>query len=158
MSAIKSSSWKIIFSIVLLLIFFSCDNKQEKSSVPKNPNEITFISVSHIGGKLGNYKIVKATKDSISLEQGVTSSKKHQYWSSPIQSKDWQYLASVLNVKTLDSIKSSPSTIDGIDETFQIRTPKRAHIYVNSYYDTIHYKQLQKLKKRIEEILPKEYQ
>jgi hypothetical protein len=35
----------------------------------KNPNEITLISVSHIGGTLGEYRIIKATKDSVFAEK-----------------------------------------------------------------------------------------
>ncbi|MBT2623088.1 MULTISPECIES: hypothetical protein [Chryseobacterium] len=160
MSAIGKSVLKIIFSMLLLLTFFFCNKKEEKKAAPKNPNEITFISVSNIGGDLGDYRIIKATKDSISLEMGSTAKKTHKYWGSSNNLKNWQYLISTINVKTLNKIKSSPSaqSVDGIDETFQIRTPKNAHVYVNSFHDTVHYKQLQMLKSRIEEILPKEYQ
>ncbi|MBK1897866.1 hypothetical protein [Chryseobacterium paridis] len=160
MSAIRNFGLKIPFSMFLLLAFFSCHKKQEKVSVPKNPNEITFISVSNIGGILGNYRIIKISKDSISLEQGVTAKKTHKYWSSSISKEKWKQLVSAIDVKTLNAIKSSPSaqSVDGVDETFQIRTPKRSHVYVNSYQDTIHYGQLQTLKNRIEETLPKEYQ
>ncbi|ASW76027.1 hypothetical protein IQ37_08520 [Chryseobacterium piperi] len=159
MSAINNFGLKTIFSPFLLLIFLSCHKKQEKAPVIKNSNEITFISVSNIGGNLGNYRIIKITKDSISLEQGMTAKKTHQYWGSEITRKNWQQLTSTIDVKTLNKIKSSPSaqSVDGIDETFQIRTPRKSHVYVNSYHDTIHYQQLQKLKNRIQEILPKEY-
>lgn len=160
MPAVKNFVLKIIFSTLLLLAFFSCTHQEEKAPVPKNPKEITFISVSNIGGDLGDYRIIKVTKDSISLEQGSTAKKIHKYWGSSINAKNWQRLTSAIDVKTLNVIKSSPSaqSVDGIDETFQIRTPKSSHVYVNSYHDTIHYKQLQMLKNRIEEILPKEYQ
>ncbi|ASK30509.1 hypothetical protein CEY12_10490 [Chryseobacterium sp. T16E-39] len=159
MSAIKNFVLKSTFSMFLLLIF-SCSNKEQTSSAPKDPNEITFISVSNIGGDLGEYRMIKITKDSISLEQGSTAKKTHKYWGSPLDIKNWKLLVSTIDVKTLNEIKSSPSaqSVDGIDETFQIRTPKKAHVYVNSYHDTIHYPQLQMLKDKIEEILPKEYQ
>lgn len=160
MSAVKNFVLKITFSMLLLLTCFSCNKKEEKNPVPKNPNEITFISVSNIGGDLGEYRIIKITKDSISLEQGSTANKTYKYWGAATNQKSWQQLTSTIDPKTLNKIKSSPSaqSVDGIDETFLIRTPKNAHVYVNSFHDTVYYKQLQMLKDRIEEMLPKEYQ
>ncbi|MDQ1805517.1 hypothetical protein RAH57_16070 [Chryseobacterium sp. CKR4-1] len=160
MSAVRNLVLRILFSMFLLLTFFSCSQKEKKAPVPQNPNEITFISVSNIGGILGDYRIIKVTKDSISLEKGTTAKKTHQYWSSSMHANKWKHLVSSLDIRTLNSIKSSPSaqSVDGVDETFQIRAPKKAHVYVNAYQDTIHYSQLQTLKNRIEEILPKEYQ
>jgi hypothetical protein len=156
MSAIKNTGLKLFFPTLLLLIFFSCNQKTETTS---QPNEITFISYSDIGGELGNYKIIKATKDSIHLEKGATDIKAHKEWKSAITPEIWHRLVSCIDVKTLDKIKSSPSqqSVDGIDETFQIRTPKKYHAYVNSYVDTVHYKQLQNLKDQLQNILPKEY-
>lgn len=151
----------MIFSAFLLLIFFSCEKKEETEKVSlKKPNEITSISLSNIGGSLGNYRIIKVTKDSIHLEQGITASKIHKEWNSVIQPSIWKQLISSINIKDLDYIKSSPSiqSVDGIDETFQIRTPKKSHVYVNAYQDTIHYKQFQKFKAQLEKIIPKEYQ
>ncbi|MBB4806315.1 hypothetical protein HNP38_001587 [Chryseobacterium defluvii] len=152
---------KIFFSAFLLLTFFSCTEKaSSEKPVPENSDEITFISLSQIGGHLGNYRIIKATKDSIYLEKGSTSSKTHKEWSSTIKPAIWKQLVSSVNVKDLDHILSSLSiqSADGVDETFQIRTPKKGHVYVNAYYDTIRYKQLQALKDQLEAIIPKEYQ
>lgn len=159
MSAIKYFSLKIFSLTVLLLIFFSCDDKKTEKISSTNPNEIISISYSDIGGELGNYKIVKVTKDSIHLETGVTNNKTHKEWKSAIKPQVWEKLTSTIDVKTLDKIKSSPSkqSVDGFDETFQIRTPKKYHAYVNSYVDTVYYKQLQKLKDQIQAILPTEY-
>lgn len=158
MSAIKKQGLKIFFPMLLLLIF-SCNKKIEKVSA-KNPNDITFISLSNVGGSLGNYRIIRITRDSITLEQGIAARKTHREWNSAITSKTWKKLISSINVKTLDEIKSSPSkqSVDGIDETFQIKTPKKFHVYVNSYVDTIHYKQFENFKVQLEKILPKEYQ
>ncbi|MEY8759927.1 hypothetical protein [Chryseobacterium tongliaoense] len=160
MSAIKKLSLKIFFSTVLLLTFFSCLKKENTTTAVKNPDEISFISLSDIGGSLGNYRIIRITKDSIHSEQGSSAGKIHHRWDSAITPETWQNIASTIDPETLDKIKSSPSKqpVDGIDETFQIRTPKKSHVYVNSYIDTIHYKQFQKLKIQIEKILPKEYQ
>ncbi|MFC3755805.1 hypothetical protein ACFONJ_07495 [Chryseobacterium tructae] len=156
----KNTRLKILFSIFLLSAFFSCDNKKSEKPVTKgNPNEITFIGISNIGGNQGYYRIIKITKDSIAAEKGTTSNKAHKTWASGINSDTWKQLTSSIKVKDLDHIKSSPSqqSVDRIDETFQIRTPKKAHIYVNSFVDTIHYKQFQQLKEQLDKILPKEY-
>lgn len=159
MSAIKYLSLKIFFLTVLLLIFFSCDSKKTENISSTNPNEIISINYSDIGGQLGNYKIVKVTKDSIHLEKGITNNKIHKEWKSAITPQIWEKLTSTLDVKTLDKIKSSPSkqSVDGFDETFQIRTVKKYHAYVNSYADTVYYKQLQKLKDQIQILLPTDY-
>ena len=159
MSAVKYFSLKIFSLTVLLLIFFSCDTKKTDNISSTNPNEIISINYSDIGGELGNYKIVKITKDSIHLEAGVTNNKTHKEWKSAITAQVWKKLTSTIDVKTLDDIKSSPSkqSVDGFDETFQIRTAKKYHAYVNSYVDTVHYKQLQKLKDQIQALLPTEY-
>ncbi|GAA5096328.1 hypothetical protein GCM10023210_29930 [Chryseobacterium ginsengisoli] len=159
MSAIKYLSLKIFFLTVLLLIFFSCDSKKTENISSTNPNEIISIKYSDIGGQLGNYKIVKVTKDSIHLEEGITNNKIHKEWKSAITPQIWGKLTSTLDVKTLDKIKSSPSkqSVDGFDETFQIKTAKKYHAYVNSYADTVYYKQLQKLKDQIQILLPTDY-
>lgn len=151
---------KLIFPIFLLSAFFSCDSKKTtQPAVSKNSNEITLIRLSHIGGTMGEYRIIKATKDSVFAEKGTTANKTHQEWSSAINTDTWKQLISSINVKDLDKIKSSPSqqSVDGIDETFQIRTPKKSHIYVNSFADPEHYRQLQQLKEQLDNILPKEY-
>lgn len=160
MPAMKNKSLKLLFSIFLLPAFFSCDRKKEQTPADhKTPNEITFISLSNIGGDQGDYKIIKVTKDSIHAEQGITARQIHKEWDSVISAHTWEYLISSINMKDLDVIQSSPSkqSVDGIDETFQIRTPKKSHIYVNSYADTVHYKQLKQFKEQLSIIIPKEY-
>lgn len=161
MPAIKNNHLKLLFSLFLLPAFFSCDKeKKQISASPQNPNEITFISLSNIGGEQGDYKIIKVTKDSIHAEQGVADLQTHKEWNSAITAQNWKNMTTSIKVKDLDEIQSSPSkqSIDGIDETFQIRTPKKSHIYVNSYADTIHYKQLKQFKEQLNLLLPTEYQ
>ncbi|WP_160136226.1 hypothetical protein [Chryseobacterium sp. c4a] len=160
MPTTKNIHLKILFSIFLLSAFFSCDHKKsDQPTTSKNPHEITFIGMSNIGGSNGYYRIIKVTKDSITAEKGTTSNKVHKTWASGINPDTWKQLTSSIKVKDLDYIKSSPSqqSVDRMDEAFQIRTPKKAHIYVNSFVDTIHYKQFQQLKEQLDKILPKEY-
>ncbi|KAA0130458.1 hypothetical protein FY557_01660 [Chryseobacterium sp. SN22] len=158
MSAIKYPGLKIFSILILLLIFISC-NRKESGSANKDPNEIILISYSEIGGPLGNYSIIKVTEDSIHAEQGVTKSKTHKEWKSALSPQTWRRLISNIDVKALDRIKSSPSqqSVDGFDETFQIRTSKKYHAYVNAFVDTAHYGQLKKLKDQMRALLPTEY-
>lgn len=158
MPTTKNVYLKLIFLIFLLSAFFSCDSKQSKQP-ESSKNEITLIRLSHIGGTMGEYRIIKVTKDSIFAEKGATVNKIHQEWASAISPDTWKRLTSSLNIKDLDKIKSSPSqqSVDGIDETFQIRTSKKAHFYVNSFADPEHYKQLQQIKEQLDKILPQEY-
>ncbi|BAP33203.1 uncharacterized protein CHSO_4166 [Chryseobacterium sp. StRB126] len=158
MPTTKNVYLKLIFPIFLLSAFFSCDSKKSKQPAA-SPNEIIFIRLSHIGGTMGEYRIIKVTKDSVFAEKGATAHKTHQEWASSINMDTWKQLISPINIKDLDKIKSSPSqqSVDGIDETFQIRTPKKAHFYVNSFADPAHYKQLQQFKEQLDNILPKEY-
>lgn len=158
MSAIFKYSLKTLFSTFLLLTFFSCSQKEKKNLT--TPDTIKFISLSYIGGKTGNYRIIKITKDSVLAERGITATKDHQQKSISLHPKTWERLISFIDVKSLDKIESSASiqSLDGIDETFQIKTQKKSYIYVNSYNDTIHYRQLRRFKDQLEKILPKEYQ
>ncbi|WP_326980887.1 hypothetical protein VUJ46_11245 [Chryseobacterium sp. MYb264] len=160
MSAIKNLRLKIFFPTFLLLIFFSCEQKKEiPVKAAATSNEITFVGFSKVGGKGGNYRTIKITKDSIQLEQGSTVTKKHKQWASSVTPDHWKLLTSSFDLTTLDHIKSSESVQaqDGIDETFRIKTTKKSHVYVNSYHDSIHYKQFEKFKSQLDKILPKEY-
>lgn len=160
MPAINHIGKKVIAPLLLLLASFSCtDNKKDSASSGK-PHEIISISYSDIGGEAGDYKIIRITRDSVHAEAGITRTKAHHEWKSAISPKTWQSLTSALNANTLDRIKSSPSkqSVDGYDETFQIRTAEKYHAYVNAYADTVYYRQLQRLKDRIRIIIPPEYQ
>ncbi|MCX8531708.1 hypothetical protein [Chryseobacterium luquanense] len=150
---------KILFSMFLLLIFFSCSEKTADKNSDSKTEEITFIGLSEIGGQSGYYRVVKITKDSIHFETGETSTKKHKEWHSAIKPEKWRNITSSFKVKNLDSVESSPSIqpIDGIDESFQIKTNKKSHVYVNAQND-IHYRQFADFKQQILKILPKEYQ
>lgn len=161
MPTTKNIHLKILFPIFLLSAFFSCDRqKSGKPAINGNPHEITFIGLSNIGGTQGYYRIIKVSRDSITAEKGATSNKTHKTWASAISTHTWKQLTSCVRVEDLDHIKSSPSqqSVDRMDEAFQIRTAKKAHIYVNSFVDTVHYKQFQQLKEQLDKILPKEYQ
>lgn len=150
---------KIFFSMFLLLIFFACSEKPTDKNSGSKTEEILLIGWSEIGGESGYYKVIKVNKDSIHLETGETSTKKHKEWHSAIQPQIWKNISSSFKIKNLDRIESSPSIqpIDGIDESFQIKTNKKSHVYVNAQND-IHYRQFADFKQQVLKVLPKEYQ
>lgn len=160
MSAIKINGLKIFFSIFLLLTLFSCNKENsEQNSLSAKPEEITFIGLSNVGGQQGYYRIIKITKDSIHLETGTNEGKKNKNWNQSITPKTWKKLTSWFKIKDLSFVESSPSiqNIDGIDESFQIKTTKKSHVFVNAYND-VHYQQFENFKNQLNTILPQELQ
>lgn len=158
MSTVKTNDWRAFLSVFLLLIFFSCSEKSSKKKPsPRDPEEITFISLSHVGGELGNYSSYKITQDSIHFEGGMTANQKHNEWHRAITPQIWKNLISSIKIKDLGLIESSPSIqpIDGIDETFQMKTTKKSHVFVNAYGD-VHYRQFEELKIKLENLTPKQ--
>ncbi|WP_407401171.1 hypothetical protein [Chryseobacterium sp.] len=158
MSAIKTSILKGLFLMFLLLTFFSCSKEEKTTSKAdqKGPETITFIGMSTVGGRLGNYNIIKITQDSIHVEKGNSNPKNHKELHQALQPKDWQKLTSSFLIEDLNHIKSSESiqAIDGMDETFQIKTSRKSHVYVNTYNDSIHYPQFEKFKMNLNKIIP----
>ena len=158
MSAIKTSILKGLFSMFLLLTFSSCSKEEKTVSKAdhKGPEIITYIGMSKVGGKLGNYNIIKITKDSIHIVRGNSNPKNHKEIHQELQPEDWQKFTSSFLIKDLNHIKSSESiqAIDGMDETFQTKTSKKGHFYVNTYNDTLHYPQFEKFKMNLNKIIP----
>lgn len=160
MPAVQRSDLKFFLSTVLLLVFFSCSKKSdsEKSGSRKN-EEILYIGVSNVGGQLGNYRTIKINQDSLHIEQGLSSSNQHKEKHIALKPETWKKLCGVFNLKTLDRIKSSTSIqpINGIDESFQIKTTKKSHVYVNAYEDP-NYIQFENFKTELAKIIPPEFQ
>ncbi len=157
MSAVKTHDLKALLSMFLLLTIFSCSEKSSKNKPsPRDPEKINFISLSNVGGELGNYSSYKITRDSIHFEGGMTANQKHYEWQKAITPQIWKNLISSIKIKDLGLIESSPSIqpIDGIDETFQIKTTKKSHVFVNAYSDT-HYRQFEEFKIKLENLTPK---
>lgn len=150
---------KIFFSMFLLLVIFSCSEKTTNRSSDSRNEEITFIGLSDAGGQLGYYRVIKVSKDSIHFESGQTANNKHEEWHSVIKPETWKKLVSCFKIKNLNSIESSPSiqAIDGIDESFQIKTSKKSHVYVNAHSD-IYYNQFSCFKQELLKIIPQKYQ
>ena len=155
-SAVKTIGLRIIFSMFFLLMFFSCDKSKVENT---GPEKIDFITLSHVGGALGNYTIIKVTQDSVHFEDGNTANKKHKEWSKAIDQKVWENLISSIKLKDLNIIESSSSIqkFDGIDEIFQIKTSKKSYLFVNTYND-VHYKQFKEFKIKLENLVPKQTQ
>ena len=158
-SAVKSTVTKIFGAAVLLLISYACVQKNASADLKNSAEEIVSLKYSNIGGMQGSYRIFTATEDSIKFENGLSVNKTHKEWRAKMSVENWKKLTSALDLKTLGKIKSSPSMqpVDGIDETFQVKTNKKTQVFVNAYNDSSNYRQLQNLKTAFENMLPKEY-
>lgn len=159
MSTVKTASLRLFFSTFLLLIFFCCSEKTTKDKSSSGAEEILFIGLSDVGGGLGSYRNIKITKDSIHLEKGMTANQKHSEWHRAITPQIWKNLTSSFKINDLSLIESSPSIqhLDGMDETFRIKTTKNSHVFVNAYSDR-HYRQFEEFKTKLGGIIPKKYQ
>lgn len=160
MSTVKTHVLRPLFSMFLLLIFFSCSQKTNDDKIlSTGVEEITFIGFSNVGGEAGNYSNVRITKDSIHFEEGTTANRKHSEWHKAITPVVWKNLVSSFKIKDLSIVESSPSIqhLDGIDETFQIKTSKKSHVFVNAYSD-VRYRQFEEFKIKLKNILPKQNQ
>lgn len=158
MLTVKTNDLRTIRSLFLLFIILSCGEKSiENKSSSRDPEEITYVELSNVGGQLGNYSSFKITKDSIHFEGGTTTNQKHTEWHKAITPHTWGNLISSIKIKDLSLIESSPSIqpIDGMDETFQIKTTKKSHVFVNAYND-VHYRQFEEFKIKLENLSPKQ--
>lgn len=157
MSTAKTNGLRTILSVFLLLTFFCCTEKRSENTLSaRDREEIVFIGLSNVGGELGNYSSIRVNKDSIHFEGGMTANKKHQEWHKAITPQIWKNLISSIRIKDLNLIESSPSIqpIDGIDETFQVKTTKKSHVFVNAHSDR-HYRQFEEFKIKLNNLLPK---
>ena len=157
MSTVKTNGLSIFLATFLLLLCFCCTDKTtENKSSKKDPEEITFIALSNVGGQSGSYSNFKITKESIHFEGGTTANQKHKEWNVPIDEQIWNNLISSIKIKDLGLIESSPSIqpIDGMDETFQIKTTKKSHVFVNAYSD-VRYRQFEEFKIKLEKLAAK---
>jgi hypothetical protein len=157
-SAVRNNMAKIFGAVFLLLVFFSC--MQKNNSVTKtSEEEILSLTYSSVGGMQGYYRTFTATKDSIKFENGQSVNNLHKEWGAKMPAESWKKLTSTIDLKTVGKILSSPSKqpVDGIDETFQVKTNKKTQVFVNSFDAKTNYSQLQNLKTEFEKMLPKEY-
>ncbi|WP_294279690.1 hypothetical protein [uncultured Chryseobacterium sp.] len=157
MSAIQPTRMNF-FPIVVLLMFFSCHKEPEKPG-PASSGEISQIILSYVGGNRGSYMIIKVSQDSIHVEKGNTTDKSHTENNKAISEATWKQLIKPIDIRTLNKIRSSPSqqSVDRTDETFQVKTRNKVHVYVNAYTDTLHYRQLEHFKIQLEKILPTDH-
>ena len=157
MSAIKNAGLKMFFPVFLLLIF-SCKDSSKKV---KNTGfeTIEYVVYSQVGGKDGSYKTVKVTQDSIILNKGKTAFNVHKTWKTKLSEKQKKSIFNQLKVNQLAFIRSSASKQfkKEIDETFQVKTTKTSHVFVNAFNDEENYKQLKNFKTELDKLIPKEY-
>lgn len=157
MSAIKNAGLKIFFPVFLLLIFSCTDSSKEVKNT--DFETIEYVVYSQVGGKDGSYKTVKVTQDSIILNKGKTALNLHKTWEAKLSKQQKNSIFNQLKVNQLAFIRSSESKQfkKEIDETFQVKTTKTSHVFVNAFNDEENYKQLKNFKTELEKLIPKEY-
>jgi len=147
-----------MFFPVFLLLIFSCKDSSKKV---KNTGfeTIEYVVYSQVGGKDGSYKTVKVTQDSIILNKGETALNLHKTWKAKLSKQQKNSIFNQLKVNQLAFIRSSESKQfkKEIDETFQVKTTKTSHVFVNAFNDEENYKQLKNFKTELEKLIPKEY-
>lgn len=159
MSAVKISGLKIFFPVFLLLIF-SCSEIKNKEKKKSGEDKIEYVIFSVVGGHGGYYKTIKVTQDSVFLVTGNTVSNVHKSWKKHLPELKRQEILGQLKIHQFMFIKSSESRqpVDGVDETFQIKTKDSSYVFVNAYNDEENYPQLKNFKTKLSTILPKQYQ
>lgn len=118
-------------------------------------SEIKSISFVHTFGRGGSTSIT-ATKDSlVSVARGGRT-QEFPTISKKMNAKDWQNLVSGINISTLDRTQSGEKRgyYDGPDQIFRIITAKKEYEIYNVPQEFEGYKQLEKLKTELENLLP----
>ncbi|WP_312077268.1 hypothetical protein [Chryseobacterium sp.] len=159
MSAIKKSGLRIFFPMLLLLIF-SCSESKKTDKKKSEEDKVEYVIFSIVGGHGGYYKTIKVTHDSLLLATGNASSNTHKSWKQIVPEQKSKEILGQLNIHQFMFIKSSESRqpVDGVDETFQIKTKDSSYVFVNAYNDKENYQQLKNFKTKLNTILPKQYQ
>jgi len=159
MSAIKKSGLKTFFPMLLLLIF-SCSESKNTDRKNSEEDKVEYVIFSIVGGHAGYYKTIKVTQDSVVLATGNTASNTHKSWRKSLSELKRKEILGQLKIHQFMFIKSSESRqpVDGLDETFQIKTQDSSYVFVNAYNDKENYQQLKNFKTKLNTILPKQYQ
>lgn len=158
-SAMKIFSITNLCILFFLLTFFSCAQKNRADISKNEPEKIVLLKYGNVGGMQGFYRTFTATQDSVHFETGQYANKTHKEWHAKMPAKTWQKITALIDLNTVATVKSSPSMqpVDGVDETFQIKTNKKTQVFVNAAEAQPQYQQLEQLKTEFEKILPEKY-
>lgn len=117
--------------------------------------EIKSISFTHTFGRGGTTSITASPDSLESIARGGRT-QEFPNISKKINSKDWQNLVSGINISTLEKTKSGERRghYDGPDQIFRIVTAKKEYEIYNVPQESEGYKQLEKLKTKLNNLLP----
>ena len=142
---------KIGFVLSAMTMFLlSCTTTAQTTSTIKS------ISYTHTFGR-GGSTFITATKDSLESSARGGRTTEFPAIKKKINTADWQMLVSGINIAVLDKTQSGEKRghYDGPDQIFRIQTADKEYEIYNVPTESAGYKQLEKLKKDMENLLPK---
>lgn len=132
------------------MVLLSCKTTAQTTSTIKS------ISYTHTFGR-GGSTFITATKDSLESSARGGRTAEFPAIKKKINTADWQMLVSGINIAVLDKTQSGEKRghYDGPDQIFRIQTADKEYEIYNVPTESAGYKQLEKLKKDLENLLPK---
>lgn len=134
----------------MTMVLLSCTTTAQTTSSIKS------ISYTHTFGR-GGSTFITATKDSLESSARGGRTTEFPAIKKKINAADWQMLVSGINISVLDKTQSGEKRghYDGPDQIFRIQTADKEYEIYNVPTESAGYKQLEKLKKDMENLLPK---
>jgi len=134
----------------MTMVLLSCTTTAQTTSTIKS------ISYTHTFGR-GGSTFITATKDSLESSARGGRTTEFPAIKKKINAADWQMLVSGINIAVLDKTQSGEKRghYDGPDQIFRIQTADKEYEIYNVPTESAGYKQLEKLKKDLENLLPK---
>jgi len=132
------------FSLFLL----NCKTSAQNTSIES-------VSITNTFGR-GGTTFINVTKDSIESSARGGRTEEFPAFKKKINAKDWQKLISGIDTTLLDKTKSGERRghYDGPDQIFRIKTSKKEYEFYNVPQESAGYKQLEKLKTNLNNLLP----
>lgn len=137
----------VLIASAFVTLLISCKTVAQNSTI----ESITFRNTYGRGG----FTSVTATKDSLITSSAGGRMTDYPKFNKKINSKDWEKLVSGLDISVLDKTKNGArkGVYDGHDEIFSVVTKDKEYEIFNASEDTQNYKQLEKLKTNLNNLL-----
>jgi len=132
------------FSLFLL----NCKTSAQNTSIQS-------VSVTNTFGR-GGSTFINATKDSVESSARGGRTQEFPAVKKKMTATDWQKLVAGIDTALLEKTKSGEKRghYDGPDEIFRIKTSTKEYEFYNVPQESAGYKQLQKLKANLNNLLP----
>ncbi len=129
------------------MLLLNCKTAAQKSTIKS-------VSFTHTAGR-GGISFINATKDSLESNKRGGRFEDYPVFKKKIQQKDWDKIVSEINLSILDKTQSGKGKgmYDGPDDIFRIVTDKKEYEIINVPADSEGYKQLEKLKNNLNNLL-----